>query len=268
MASDVEYDTDDAERFKKYPDGKPHLVEKKVEEKARNKYFTIKQYQEALKKDDNKEEVREIKEYYIGKGWIEDETILPPMWLFKQKPGLTSLTFLTPTGELLLSTKEANKYMESHGVNHVIDAKLCQSRLGTNYELELKRIEKKVKVKTEADNSFKMEDDESFKTEGDISSRLEDASSFKMEDETHFKVPSGIKIEKTSKKNKKESMPAKKVPDVSNFKFYSLEEFDNKSNGHLAEFKGVFEQLETLKKSITNKKVKTEQSDDLDFDNL
>ena len=118
------------------------------------------------------------------------------MWLFKQKPGLTSLTFLTPTGELLLSTKEANKYMESHGVKHVIDAKLCQSRLGTNYELELKKIEKKVKVKTEADNSFKIEGDESFKIEGDTSFRMEVDTSFKMENETSFKVPSGIKIEK------------------------------------------------------------------------
>merc|ERR1712083_570879 len=106
--------------------------------------------------------------------------------------------------------------------------------LGTNYELELKRIEKKIK------------------TEPNIS----------------FKVPSGIKIEKTSSESKRGSKVSNKAPDVSNFKFYSLEEFDNKSNGHIAEFKGVFEQLESLKKSISNKKIKSEPSNDLDFDSL
>ena len=54
----------------------------------------------------------------------------------------------------------------------------------------------------------------------------------------------------------------KKVSDV---KFISLEEFDNKSNTHLAEFKGVFEQLESFKKSI-NKKPKVEAAVDPDFD--
>jgi len=260
IASNAEYTNEDAERFKRYPDGKPHMVERKVEERVKNKYFTIKQYQEALKKDDNEEEIREIKEYYLEKGWIEDETILPAMWLFKQKPGLTSLTFLTPTGELLLSTKEANKYMENHGVNHVIDPKLCQARLGTNYELELKRLEKKIKVEANSsvESTIKMETEDDFSFENDV----------KPEPITSFKVPSGIKIEKTSSESKKGSKVSKKAPDVSNFKFYSLEEFDNKSNGHIAEFKGVFEQLESLKKSISNKKIKSEPSDDLDFDAL
>merc|ERR1719369_699599 len=260
-AAGEEYNKDDVERFRRFPDGKLHTVEaKKVEERVKNKYFTIKQYQEALKKDDNEEEIREIKEYYLEKGWIEDETILPAMWLFKQKPGLTSLTFLTPTGELLLSTKEANKYMENHGVNHVIDPKLCQARLGTNYELELKRLEKKIKVEANSsvESTIKMETEDDFSFENDV----------KPEPITSFKVPSGIKIEKTSSENKKGSKVSKKAPDVSNFKFYSLEEFDNKSNGHIAEFKGVFEQLESLKKSISNKKIKSEPSDDLDFDAL
>merc|ERR1711909_244284 len=176
------------------------------------------------------------------------------------KPGLTSLTFLTPTGELLLSTKEANKDMENHGVNRVIDPKLCQARLGTNYELELKRLEKKIKVaaNSSVESTIKMETEDDFSFENDV----------KPEPITSFKVPSGIKIEKTSSESKKGSKVSKKAPDVSNFKFYSLEEFDNKSNGHIEEFKGVFEQLESLKKSINNKKIKSEPSDDLDFDAL
>ena len=131
-----------------------------------------------------------------------------------------------------MSTKEANKYLESHFSSLSIDAKKCKARLGTNNELELKRIEKKVKI------------------------------------EADLKIPSGIKIEKASNDIKKEPKEVKNIPDVSNFKFYSLEEFDNKSNVHLAEFKGVFEKLESLKKDI-NKKVKIEPSqEDLDFDAL
>ena len=147
FASDEKFSNEDAERFRRFPDGKQHKVEaRKVEEKVKSKYYTIKQYQEALKKDNNEEEINEIKNYYVGKGWIEDDSILPPKWLFKQKTGMTSLTFLTPSGELLLSTKEANKYLENHCVEFTIDAKMCKSKLGTNYELELKKIEKKVKI--------------------------------------------------------------------------------------------------------------------------
>jgi len=228
------FSKEDADRFKRFPDGKLHKVEvkKPVEEKVKNKYFTIKQYQEALKKG-NSEEISEIKEYYLEKGWIEDDTILPPKWLFKQKPGMTSLTFMTSAGELLMSTKEANKYLQSHFSSLSIDAKMCKARLGTNYELELKRIEKKVKI------------------------------------EADLKIPSGIKIEKVSNDIiKKEPKEEQMIPDVSNFKFYSLEEFDTKSNVHIAEFKGVFEKLESLKSDI-NKKVKIEPSqEDLDFDAL
>merc|ERR1711963_160366 len=107
-------------------------------------------------------------------------------------------------------------------------------------------FESKIKMELETDDDFSFENE--VKKEVDIS----------------FKVPSGIKIEKTSTEGKKGSKVAKKAPDVSNFKFYSLEEFDNKSNGHIAEFKGVFEQLESLKKSTGNKKIKSEPSDDLD----
>merc|ERR1719470_263508 len=233
LATEDKYSKEDADRFRKFPDGKPHKVEAKkhTEEKVKSKYFTIKQYQEALKKG-NEEEISEIKEYYLEKGWIEDDAILPPKWLFKQRPGMTSLTFITSAGELLMSTKEANKYLESHFSSLSIDAKMCKARLGTNYELELKRIDKK--VKTEAD----------------------------------LKIPSGIKIEKVTTDIKKEPTEEKILPDVSNFKFYSLEEFDTKSNVHLAEFKGVFEKLESLKSDI-NKKVKIEPSQkDLDFDAL
>jgi hypothetical protein len=227
------FSKEDADRFKRFPDGKLHKVEAKkhIEEKVKSKYYTIKQYQEALKKG-NDEEINEIKEYYLEKGWIEDDTLLPPKWLFKQKPGMTSLTFMTSAGELLMSTKEANRYLESHFSSLSIDAKKCKARLGTNYELELKRIEKKVKK------------------------------------EVNLKIPSGIKIEKATNDIKKEPKEEKIIPDVSNFKFYSLEEFDTKSNVHLAEFKGVFEKLESLKKDI-NKKVKIEPSqEDLDFDAL
>eukprot|EP00092_Neocalanus_flemingeri_P037514 GFUD01040848.1.p1 GENE.GFUD01040848.1~~GFUD01040848.1.p1 ORF type:complete len:1678 (+),score=428.68 GFUD01040848.1:552-5036(+) len=233
LASDEKYTSEDAERFKRFPDGKLHKVEvnKPVGDKVKEKHYTLKQYQEALKKGNNDDEIREIKEYYIHKGWIEDENLLPSMWLFRQKTGLTSLSFLTGSGELLLSTKEANKYLESHGVSHVIDASKCKARCGTNYELELKRLEKKVKL------------------------------------ELNMKIPSGIKIEKAVKntKEEKKTKEVKKVPEVSNFKFYSLEEFDNKSNMHLTEFKGVFEKLESFKKSITTE-VKSESS--FDFDDL
>ena len=117
------------------------------------------------------------------------------------------------------------------GESHAIDANKCKERCGTNYELELKRIEKKVKL------------------------------------EANLKIPSEIKIEKAVKNDKEENKlkGSKTAPDVSNFKFYSLEEFDNKTNVHLAEFKGVFDKLESFKKTIT-KKAKSKSSFDLDFD--
>ena len=77
----------------------------------------------------------------------------------------------------------------------------------------------------------------------------------------------GIKIDKAFKNSKENNNlnVGKTAPDATNFKFYSLEEFDNKSNMHLAEFKGVFEKLESFKKTITQK-VKSEPCLDFDFD--
>ena len=231
IAADHKYTSQDAERFKRFPDGKLHKVEvSKSKAEVKEKHYSLKQYQEALKKGNNDDEVNEIKEYYIQKGWIEDGTLLPAMWLFRQRSGMTSLNFMTASGELLLSTKEANKYLENHGVSHVIDAKKCKDMCGTNYEFELRRLEKKVKL------------------------------------EADLKIPLGIKIEKTTQniKEKNKTKKCKPASDVSNFKFYSLEEFDNKTNVHLAEFKGVFEKLESFKKTITTK-AKTEPSCDLEF---
>merc|ERR1719186_1951758 len=170
MRTNQKYTESDIQRMKLYPNGKPsnklgrnvddlswkeddetvgklHKVKvNKSKAEVKGKHYTIKQYQEALKNGTNEDEVKQIKEFYIKKGWIEDGALLPAMWLFRQKPGMTSLNFMTASGELLLSTKEANKYLENHGMSKVIDAKKCKDACGKNYEFELKRLEKKVKL--------------------------------------------------------------------------------------------------------------------------
>merc|ERR1712129_146975 len=230
LTSNEKYNKEEEERFLRFPDGKLH---KRMEPTKHSgvKYFSIKQYQDAIKKENNMEEVNEIEKYYLEKGWMEDSALLPSMWLFRQKPGFTSLNFLTASGELLLSTKEANKYVESNGIDLVINAKELQAKVGIDYEIEMKRMEKKIKIEVEDDQMtavVKVEKDDEI-----------------------------VKIIKTE------------ADDVKNFKFYSLEEFDSKTNNHLAEFKGVFEQLESLKKTITPK-VKEEPSFnfDLEFDSM
>jgi len=235
LASNEKYSNEDAERFKRFPDGKLHK-KTEVNHVVGAKHFSLKQYQDALKKENNVDEVNDIKEYYLQKGWMEDED-LPAMWLFRQKPGFTSLNFLTASGELLLSTKEANKYLESNKIDKVIDVKKLQAKFeakfGTNYEMELRLIEKKVKKENEPNQLNR----------------------------------SQIKVEKTETlKLEQKYNVGKADSDVSNFKFYSLEEFDNKTNGHLAEFKGVFEQLESFKKTIIPN-VKSEPISDSEFDN-
>ena len=134
-------------------------------------------------------------------------------------------------------------------MSHVIDAKKCKERFGTNYELELKRLEKKVKL------------------EANLKKVKLEANLNKVELEANLKLPSGIKIKKVAKNFKEENQPmeVKTSPDISNVKFYSLEEFDNKTYVHLAGFKGVFEKLESFKSTIT-KKVIRESSIDFDFD--
>ena len=78
--------------------------------------------------------------------------MIPRNWLLRQKPGLTTITFVTDTGELLSNVKEANKHLKTRGNGHTfyIDGAKCKSLFVDNYELELKRIEKLSKVNANA----------------------------------------------------------------------------------------------------------------------
>jgi len=213
------YGSDAAKRFMKFSGGRYSRAE--VNRPAGSKIFTLRQYQEALKKENNSEEVNEIKSYYLDSGWIQHPTLLPDNWLCRQKPGFTQLNYITAAGEMLLSTKEANKYLESHGQQMVIELKDLQALFEINHEARLFKTEMLTLMKSEVKNEVNTQE---IKVENDGFS----------DDDDDFDA-----VKKYEKK------PSTSCSDT---KFYSLEEFDNKTNNHLAQFKGVFEQLASFKK--------------------
>merc|ERR1711910_133477 len=108
------------------------------------------------------------KNYLLSRGWLEDTDLLPTLWMFRKSPGATSLHFLTPKGEQILSTKEANKYLVRHGIEHEISSKKLQKKIAHKNNDE---IDKEVKdsflgglVKRETDITSKTD----IKLEGDI----------------------------------------------------------------------------------------------------
>jgi len=236
LNSSEEYGRDAIERFMKFTGERYSRTE--VSRPAGSKLFSLRQYQEALKKENNMEEVNEIRSYYLESGWIQHPTLLPDMWLCRQKPGFTQLNYITAAGEMLLSTKEANKYLESHGQQMVIELKDLQALFEINHEARLFKTEMltlmKSEVKKEGDNQGIKVENDGFSDDDD------DFDTVKKYDQ-------------------------KPVTSDSDMKFYSSEEFDNKPNNHLAQFKGVFEQLASFKKEITPT-VKEEHDSDLEFD--
>ena len=89
----------------------------------------------------------------------------------------------------------------------------------------------------------------------------------KTEIDLDFELES-VKPVKLDISSKYENVKVKMEPsvDVSHFKFENLNVFDQKNSGHLAEFKGVFEQLDNFKKSLSLSVKKESSLDDLDFD--
>ena len=137
--------------------------------------------------------------------------MIPRNWLLRQRPGLTTITFVTDTGELLGNVKEANKFLKERGNGHTfyIDGEKCKSLFVDNYELELKRIEKFTKSKgTHTDN-----------------------------------VPAS-KVQGTSKEH-----PENLTKDYVKEKF-SLDVLDMDRNKSISGFKNMFQQLEKFKKSV------------------
>ena len=166
LKDNPEYQEEDIRKLARFPDGKNH---KKIEalimsvlqsntfntfldEKITRGRKTLKQYIAALRSKRDTSEILEIKKCLLEDGWKEDESVIPRNWLLRQKPGLTTITFVTDTGELLSNVKEANKHLKTRGNGHTfyIDGAKCKSLFVDNYELELKRIEKLSKVNANA----------------------------------------------------------------------------------------------------------------------
>merc|ERR1712192_4520 len=125
---------------------------------------------------------------------MEDDDLLPPMWMFRRKPGCTSFNFLTPKGEQILSTKEANKYLTKHEMKHSIDAKKLKEKLNIS------------KVKEEADDMV----DNLYGEESQKDSVLNETIK---EECNEIKIPSGITLKKVNT-NEKEKIKSEKLEPV------------------------------------------------------
>ena len=224
LKDNPDYQEDDIRRLASFPDGKRH---KKIEtlvasvltshppvvaEKTNSGNRTLKHYIAALRSKTDPSEVLKIKKCLLESGWKEDESVIPRNWLLRQKPGLSTITFVTDTGELLGNVKEANKHLEERGNGHTfyIDAGKCKSLFADNYELELKRIEKLTKLKKVLP----------------------------------AKAPSIATISKVQETDK-EILPRSHVSEK-----FSMDVLDMDRNKSISGFKDVFQQLEKFKKSV------------------
>ena len=222
LKDNPEYNQEDINKLSKFPDGK---TRKKVEywisaiapvpkSAPTEKKYTMKQYMNALKAPDSasNRDIAEMRAYLLRTGWREDETLVPRSWLFKQRPGLPTIMFLTESGDLLANVKEANVFLADKGFT--IDGKKCQERFDDNYELDLRRMERTANIK-----------EEKFTLPSNLPSNIT---------VTMVQQPKpDIKAEKQTKK-------------------FSLDVLDMERNQPIAGFKNMFHKLEIFKKSIVN----------------
>ena len=137
--------------------------------------------------------------------------------------------FLTDTGDLLGSVKDANTHLKTKNINFVIDGAKCKNILsGDNHELQIKRMEKSSKVK------------ENLVLPPNL--------------------PPNISITKVSKSNKNPENPVAQK--------FSLDFLDMERNKPIAGFKNMFQKLEIFKKSVVGAGDGKLTNKDLDFDCL
>lgn len=222
LKDNPEYNQEDINKLSKFPDGK---TRKKVEywisaiapvpkSAPTEKKYTVKQYMNALKTPDStsNSDILEMRSYLLRTGWREDEALVPRGWLFKQRPGLPTIMFLTEAGDLLANVKEANIFLADRGFT--IDGKKCQERFDDNYELDLRRMERSANIKEE-----------------------------KMTLPSNF--PSNITVTMVNQ-------PKPEVKAEKQAKKFSLDVLDMERNQPIAGFKNIFHKLEIFKKSVVN----------------
>ena len=227
LKDNPDYHEDDIRRLAIFPDGIRH---KKVEslianvlphpsiaiaEKTNTGSRTLKQYITAIRSKSDPSEILKIKKDLLNCGWKEDASVVPRNWILRQRPGQTTITFVTDTGDVLGNVKEANRYLKERGNGHTfyIDGAKCKSLFVDNYELELRRIEKVTKVKEELSTN----------------------------------IPSTITISKVKEEAKEanEKIPRKHVSDK-----FSMDVLDMDRNKSISGLKSMFQQLEKFKKSV------------------
>ena len=148
-------------------------------------------------------------------GWREDPDLVPAGWMFRQRPGLATVQFISQQGRQFHSVKEANTFLASNKVDFLIRGSLCQAAVVDNYELELKKIERRTNLGKSAPPALPS-------------------------------LPAGISLSRLDSSAPTRELPLSKHSQE--FRF-SLENFktDNTSIS-ISEFQNVFKQLETFKR--------------------
>ena len=146
------YSDEDIERFKRFPDG---VLRKRVaaqsvprSQQRRERRLSLSHYKLALLRGAPEDELEQIRHQLRSRGWKEDIDLVPRGWMFRQRPGLSIIDFVTEKGTQLRSVTDANNYLAVNKIDFVINGKLFKEAFSDNYELELKMIEKRSKVKT------------------------------------------------------------------------------------------------------------------------
>ena len=227
MRTVEKYSEKDVERFKLFPNGKLQHTKKealydadksveikkeKIEENTEQsdeiakpkketgvRQFSPKQYAKILKMESNEKELQECKNFYFGKGWLEDDVLLPSLWMFRQKPGFTSFHFLSSKGDLLLSTKEANNYLAKLKVDHVIDAKKLKEKINNKHKEEMEITEEVKDEYYEYQHDVKKEESQNIKS-GSI--EMKDPENCNKIKEETVKLPPGITLKRVSVETK------------------------------------------------------------------
>jgi len=203
MQNSEKYSDKDVQSFKKGPNEGRKKIKLEVadvkaeylpEQEKKLRKYTPRHYGQMLK-EGNYEELLECKKYLLSRGWLEDVSILPPMWMFRRKPGFTCFNFLTPTGEQILSTKKANKYLTLHNIEYSIDAKKLKEKIISDNKGEVEEEPENADTSI-LDEEFNAEEEE---VDENIKEKVE------VEEIKDIKIPTGItlkKVDGTVKMNK------------------------------------------------------------------
>ena len=209
LRSDGRYSREDAERFQRFPDG--------VLRRVTARGSSVRKYQAALRRErEDPGEVEEVRAGLREGGWREDSDLVPTGWMFRQRPGLASMEFINQAGRQFHSVKEANSFLALNKVDFLIRGSLCQAAVVDNYELELKRIERRTNLEKPAQPALPS-------------------------------LPAGISLSRLKAPATAPAALNKHSQKVS----FSLENF-NPDSSSISEFQNVFKQLETFKKKNCN----------------